>query len=163
MTRVRFAWPVGLVAVSAVALAAAIVVERALGIAPCELCLLERWPWRVALAAGLAALVLPGARGALRAGAVLAMLLSAGLGVLHGGVERGAWPSPFPECRAPAVASGTIADQIASLPAHAAKPCDAATYLVPHLPISMADANLILSVLTLFLLLRRGRETRWTP
>ena len=140
------AWPVGLGIASVAALGGAAFVERGLGIAPCELCLLERWPWRAALVAALAALVLPRARPLLRPLAILAMLASVALGVLHVGVERHAWPSPFPSCRAPGVVSGSIADQIAALPARAAKPCDAATYLLPGVPVSLAEADLILSV-----------------
>lgn len=68
------------------------------GLAPCELCLWQRWPYWVAT--GLAALgvVVPGrARTVLVALAGLAALVSAGIGALHVGVEQGWWPSP---CRA---------------------------------------------------------------
>ena len=95
MTR-RADWPVALGVVSAAALGAAIFVEHVMQVAPCELCLVERWPWRVALAAALAALVLPRARSVLWVAAVLALVASVGLGVLHTGVEWHVWPSPFP-------------------------------------------------------------------
>ncbi len=142
-------WPVWLGVVSAAALVAAILVEHVMQIAPCELCLVERWPWRVAFAAAVAALVLPKARGVLWVVAGLDLVVSAGLGVLHTGVEFHAWPSPFPSCHAPALTGGSIAAQLAALPAHAAKPCDAATFLVPGVPVSMAEANLVLSVIIL--------------
>ena len=142
-------WPVGLGLVSAAALVAAIFVERVMQIAPCELCLVERWPWRVAVATALAALVLPRARRVLWAIAVADLVVSVGLGVLHTGVEFGAWPSPFPSCHAPSLGGGSIAEQLAALPAHAAKPCDARTFLVPGVPVSMAEANLLLSLIVL--------------
>ncbi len=151
MTR-RADWPVLLGVVSAAALAAAVFVERVMQIAPCELCLVDRWPWRAALAIALAALLLPRARGVLWVLALLAMLASVGLGVLHTGVEWQAWPSPFPSCHAPTLTGGSIADQLASLPTHAAKPCDAATYLVPGVPVSMAEANLVFSLVVLIAL-----------
>ena len=113
MTR-RADWPVGLGLVAAAALVIAIFVERVMQIAPCELCLVERWPWRVALAVALAALVLPKARRVLWAIALLALAVSVGLGVLHTGVEFGAWPSPFPSCHAPALTGGSIAEQLAA-------------------------------------------------
>lgn len=150
--RLHANWPVWLGVVSAAALLAALLVEHSMQIAPCELCLVERWPWRVALAAALAALVLPKARGVLWTVAVLALVVSCGLGVLHTGVEFHAWPSPFPSCHAPALTGGSIADQLAALPMRAAKPCDAATFLVPGLPVSMAAANLVLSVVVLIAL-----------
>lgn len=145
-------WPIVLGLVSAAALLAAVFVEHVMRIAPCELCLVERWPWRVALAASLAALALPKARRVLWVIALLDLAVSAGLGVLHTGVEFGAWPSPFPSCHAPALSGGSIAEQLASLPTRAAKPCDARTFLVPGLPVSMAEANLILSLLVLLAL-----------
>lgn len=147
--RQRAPWPLALALVAAAALLVAVFVERVMQIAPCELCLVERWPWRVALAAGLAALALPRARRVLWVIALLDLAVSTGLGVLHTGVELGAWPSPFPSCHAPPLTGGSIAAQLAALPTRAAKPCDARTFLVHGVPISMAEANLLLSALVL--------------
>lgn len=147
-------WPVPAGIAAAVALGGAVFVERVLGIAPCELCLLERWPWRAVLVAAFVALLWSRARRALRSLAMVALLVSLGLGVLHSGVEWHAWPSPFPSCHAPAVTGGSIADQLAALPARAAKPCDAATFLVPGVPVSLAEADLIWSVAVLLALWR---------
>lgn len=131
------------------------------GLAPCELCLWQRWPYWVA--AGLAGLgmVVPGqARGALLALAGIGALVSAAIGGFHVGVEQGWWPSPLPGCAAPtAGASASIDDMMRSLAAAPNKPCDAATYLLPGLPLSMAAMNLIygLGLGTLALVLaRRG-------
>ena len=62
------------------------------GLAPCSLCVWQRWPHGAAVALGLLALFLPGRLLPLLAG--LAALTSAGLGVYHTGVERGWWPGP---------------------------------------------------------------------
>lgn len=116
------------------------------GLAPCALCLWQRWPYWVA--AGLAALgvVLPGqARGALLVLAALGAFASAAIGGFHVGVEQGWWPSPLPGCAAATASGGaaSIEEMMRSLAAAPTKPCDAATYLIPGLPLSMAAMNLI--------------------
>jgi disulfide bond formation protein DsbB len=135
------------------------------GVVPCALCLVERWPWRVAVVLGLLGVVLPRrlARFALWLG-VLTLLAGAGLGVTHVGVEQGAWPSPLPECAAPEVRGATLADRLASMPDRPAKPCDAPTYLIPRLPVSMAamnlGASLAFAALLAIYLARTRRGTR---
>lgn len=62
------------------------------GLAPCELCLLQRIPHMVASLVGMGALV-AGGRMLPLAGAVT-MAISAGLGAYHTGVERKWWPGP---------------------------------------------------------------------
>ena len=116
------------------------------GLAPCALCLWQRWPYWVA--AGLAALgvVLPGrARAALMALAALGAFVSGAIGGFHVGVEQGWWPSPLPGCAAATASGGaaSIEEMMRSLAAAPTKPCDAATYLIPGLPLSMAGMNLI--------------------
>jgi disulfide bond formation protein DsbB len=114
------------------------------GLVPCALCLVERWPYRVAIVLGLAAAVLPRspARVAM-ALLALAVLTGAVFAAIHVGVEFHWWPSPLPECAAPVVKGGSFAD----LPALPSKPCDDPTYLVPGLPLSMAAMNLIFASL----------------
>jgi len=145
---------------SAVALGGALASERWLGLVPCALCLWERWPYRVAIALGLLALALPrpAARWALAA-AVVAVLAGAGLAATHVGVEQGWWPSPLPECAAPSLGSGSIAERLARMPATVSKPCDEPTFLVPGLPVSMAAMNLALALaLAGFLAISVGKQ-----
>jgi disulfide bond formation protein DsbB len=134
-------------AAGAAALGAAFASEWWLGLVPCALCLWERWPYRVLLALGLLALLLRGqaARAALGAAALVA-LAGAGLGLVHVGVEQGWWPSPLPECAAPALGGGGIAERLARMPAQPVKPCDEPAYLLPGLPVSMAAMGLALSL-----------------
>lgn len=147
----------------AAGLGAALLSERVLGLVPCALCLLERWPYRIALV--LAALSLVSARLArpLLGLAAAVMLAGAALGAVHVGVEHAWWPSPLPECAAPQLGGGTMAERLARMPARPAKPCDDPTYLVPGLPVSMAAMNLVLSTaLTIWLgaaALRTPRRT----
>lgn len=130
------------------------------GIAPCELCLWQRWPYWVAAALALAAAAVPRGRRVLGAFALLAILGSGAVGAFHVGVEQGRWPSPLPGCQVPrATLGGSVDDMLRGLSAAPSKPCDAPTYLIPGLPVSMAAMNLIyalgLSGLGL-ILLRRG-------
>jgi disulfide bond formation protein DsbB len=83
------------------------------------------------------------------------------LALFHVGVEHHFWPSPFPECRAPTFSGGSIADQLARMPLRPSKPCDAATYLVPGVPLSMAAldglyAAIVFVVLTMGIARRRS-------
>ena len=121
---------------------AALASERFLEMAPCALCLWQRWPnWAAAALAVLAA----GMRSRpLLALAGLAVLVSGAIAALHVGVEQGWWPSPLPSCAAPtAGATMSVDDLMRSLAARPAKPCDAAAYLVPGLPVSMAVMNFL--------------------
>src|SRR3954470_13451504 len=148
--------------VSATALGTALASEAWLGLVPCALCLWERWPYRVAIGLGLLALLLPARfRRPLLALMGLALLAGAGLGLVHVGVEHGWWPSPLPECAAPQLGGGTMAERLARMPALPAKPCDEPTYLVPGVPVSMAAMNLALALaLAAFLAISVSRMRR---
>jgi len=152
-----------MVAASAVALGGALASERWLGLVPCAICLWERWPYRLAIVLGLLALVVPRrfTRWALAA-ATLAVLAGAGLAALHVGVEQGWWPSPLPECAAPSLGGGSIAERLARMPATVSKPCDEPTYLVPGLPVSMAAMNLALALALAGFLAMSIRKQRGT-
>ena len=114
------------------------------GIAPCELCLWQRAPYWVAAGLALAAALLPRRRRPLVWLAILAVLASGAIAGFHIGVEQGWWPSPLPGCQAPRSAGGgSIDDMLRSLAAAPSKPCDAPTYLIPGLPVSMAAMNLL--------------------
>jgi disulfide bond formation protein DsbB len=138
--------------------------ESFLGLVPCALCLLERWPYRIAIGLGVIAFFLPGrARLLFLWLLVLTILAAAALAFIHVGVEQGYWPSPLPECAAPRITGGTIAERLASMPARPSKPCDDPTYLIPGLPISMAAMNLLFALAFAVLLaiyLLRGADRR---
>jgi disulfide bond formation protein DsbB len=126
------------------ALGIALAAERFGGLVPCALCLLERWPYRIGIVLAILGSLTPPSWARVVLGAlVLVMLAGAVLGVVHVGVEWHAWPSPLPECAAPRLASGSIAERLASMPARPSKPCDDPTYLIPGLPLSMAAMNLL--------------------
>ena len=124
-------------------LGVALASERFGGLVPCALCLVERWPYRAAILFGVLALAWPRGARVLVALTAVSMLAAAVLGGVHVGVEEGWWPSPLPECAAPALGGGTMAERLARMPAKPAKPCDEPTYLIPGVPLSMATMNLM--------------------
>jgi disulfide bond formation protein DsbB len=117
-------------------------IAQAGGLVPCALCYLERWPYRVAIVLALVAIGWRPVRAALRPLLIAAFLAAALLAFVHAGVELQWWRSPLPECAAPVLRTGSIRDLLASMPAHPAKPCDDPTYIVPFIPVSIADLNL---------------------
>jgi len=141
--RLRVALGLSVVA-AALVLGTAFASEWYGGLVPCALCLVERWPYRIAIAIGLIGLVLPRwlARVAL-ALVALTMVGAAATAVVHVGVELLWWPSPLPECAAPHFSGGSIAQRLASMPLTPSKACDEPTYLIAWLPVSMAEMNLI--------------------
>jgi disulfide bond formation protein DsbB len=160
--KVRLRWALaGSALAAAAALAVAMGSERFLGLVPCALCLLERWPYRVALVLALGGVLLPRLPALIAAMLVLLSAAAAAvLAALHVGVEQGLWPSPLPECAAPRLATGSIAQRLASMPAHPSKSCEDPTMVLPALHLSMAGANLIYAltfcIILATLLWRRG-------
>jgi len=149
---------------AAIALALAQATEVWGGLVPCALCLLERWPYRVAVVLGLVAALLPHRYTKLLLWLmVLTVLTDAAIAAVHVGVEFRWWASPLPECAAPHMSGGSIAERLASMPARPAKPCDDPTFLIPGLPLSMAAMNLVFALaftLALIILIRRADEPR---
>ena len=148
---------------AAIALGTAFAAEWWGGLVPCALCLVERWPYRIAIAAGLIGFVLPPriGRWALL-GMLLTGLASVAIGATHVGVEFGWWPSPLPECAAPHFIEGSIAERLRSMPALPSKSCEDPVYLVEGFPLSFAQSGFLYALLfsagTALLLARTGRR-----
>ncbi len=133
--------------VALAALISAYALQDFAGLYPCPLCLLERWPYRVVVLLGLAAALAGGMPGRVLLGlAAVALLGDAAIGFVHVGVEFHWWLSPLPEC------NGRILPG-APLQAMPAKPCDEPTYLIPHLPVSLAMLNFIYATVSALALL----------
>ncbi|MGM0585152.1 MAG: disulfide bond formation protein B [Pseudomonadota bacterium] len=129
---------------SAGLLAGAFLFQHVGGLAPCPLCIWQRWPHALAFALGLAMLA-PALREAraLRALGLLAMLTSAGLGLHHTGVERGWWPGPG-TCSG-GQGGGLSADQLMdSIMAAPLVRCDEVAWQL--LGLSMASWNALISL-----------------
>jgi disulfide bond formation protein DsbB len=119
--------------------------ERWPGLAPCALCLWQRWPYWVAAAIALVAAVLPARQRAwaLRLAAV-AVLASGAIAVLHVGVEWKWWPSPLPACQAVgATSAATVEELMRSLAPVPNKPCDEPAYFFDWMPLTVAQMNLV--------------------
>ncbi len=113
------------------------------GLAPCQLCLWQRWPHAAAILIGIVALV-TGWRGLAWLGA-LAALATAAIGVFHVGVEQQWWEG-LASCTAGSIAGISTADLLdPSKDVAAVVRCDAIAWQM--LGISMAGWNAILSLI----------------
>jgi len=124
------------------------------GLAPCHLCLLQRWPHAAAILIGLLALVFPGA--ALPLLGALAALTTAGIGAYHTGVERGWWEGPT-TCTSSSVgglSSDQLFDQIMNAPMIR---CDEVAWSMMGL--SMASWNMIASLVLAGIWIAAARRT----
>jgi len=119
------------------------------GLAPCELCLYQRWPYYAVIA--LAALALVGNGAAMRwALALAALIFAAGtaLAVYHAGVEYHWFPGPT-ACTGGTSGAQTIEQLRAQLLGRQPVNCDEAAWRL--LGISLAGWNVLASLLlTLF-------------
>lgn len=131
--------------VSAAVLGAALASQYWGGLDPCELCLLERWPWWAAIAIS-AAIWLAGPRLSLTAAAlVLAAVfaVSAGLGLYHAGVELHWFPGPS-ACTATGPAATSIDALRAQLMGKQMVMCDQVQWAL--FGISLAGWNFLISL-----------------
>jgi len=127
---------------SAALLAAAFAFQHLGGMAPCPLCVWQRWPHAAAVAIGGIALA-TGWGGLAWLGA-LAALGSAGIGGFHVGVEQGWWEG-LQACVAGSIAGISTADLLnPAVDVAAPVRCDAIPWAM--LGISMAGWNVIASL-----------------
>ncbi|MEH7827047.1 disulfide bond formation protein B [Gemmobacter denitrificans] len=113
------------------------------GLAPCELCLWQRWPHLAAVLIGLAALA-SGQRNLAWLGA-LAALATAGIGGFHAGVELGWWEG-LQSCSGGSIAGISTSDLLnPSADVGAVVRCDAIAWQM--LGLSMAGWNMVISAL----------------
>jgi disulfide bond formation protein DsbB len=132
---------------SASLLLAAVIFQYLGGLAPCQLCIWQRWPHVAAVGIGALALLL--SRGTI--GRILpligslAALTSAGIGVFHVGVEQKWWEG-LASCTAGSISGLSTADLLnPDVAVGAVVRCDAIAWQM--FGISMAGWNVILSAL----------------
>lgn len=139
---------------SALLLAGAFAFQYIGGLAPCQLCLYQRWPHAAAVLIGLLALAVPGP--ILPLLGALAALATAGIGVFHVGVEQKWWEG-LASCTASSIEGVSAADLLnPDVAVGAVIRCDAIAWQM--LGISMAGWNAILSLLLALLWLRAARR-----
>jgi disulfide bond formation protein DsbB len=117
------------------------------GLDPCVLCVWQRYPYGVTIAASAAAILVAGGRGkgALLALCGLAFLAGAGVAAFHVGVEQHWWQGTA-QCAggaAPAAGAG-LSDLLAQAQAGPAPRCDEVPWSL--FGVSMAGYNLLLSL-----------------
>ncbi|MBC2835357.1 disulfide bond formation protein B [Paragemmobacter straminiformis] len=124
------------------------------GLAPCQLCLYQRWPHAAAVLIGLVALLVPGA--ALPLLGALAALATAGIGAFHVGVEQKWWEG-LASCTNSSIEGISTADLLnPDVTVGAVIHCDQIAWQM--LGISMAGWNVILSLGLMLLWLRAARR-----
>lgn len=146
------------VAGSALLLAGAFAFQYIGGLAPCTLCLWQRWPHAAAVLIGVVALAL-GGRVLPMLGAVAA-LTSAGIALFHTGVEQKWWQG-LASCTAGSI-KGISTSDLLNPDVMVAAPvrCDAVAWAMAGL--SMASWNMVLSAVLaavwIAAALRRGQR-----
>lgn len=131
---------------SAALLLAALAFQYLGGLAPCPLCITQRWPHLAAVATGAAVAVALRLLG--RVPAVLPLLgaglatATAGVGVYHTGIERGWWPGPD-SCAAPDLGGLAPAELLDAILAAPLVRCDEVPW--SFLTLSMASWNAVAS------------------
>ena len=139
---------------SAAALAAAYAFQYIGGMAPCHLCLWQRYPHRVAVVIGLFALFLPKLRSLPYLGA-LAALTTAAIAAYHTGVERHWWQGPS-TCTSGPIANLSPKDLLAQIQAAPVVQCDQVAWAMGGL--SMASWNMLASLVLVALWLMAARK-----
>ncbi|MBV8428315.1 MAG: disulfide bond formation protein B [Hyphomicrobiales bacterium] len=140
---------IAVLVLAALAIGGAWFSQLVLGLAPCELCLLQRWPYYIGvpIAAVTTALALRSGSTRLVASLLstlaLIFLVSAGLAAYHAGVEWGFWPGPS-GCTGQYVAPASTDDFLKSLDAASSVRCDEAA--VRFLGLSLAGWNVLASL-----------------
>lgn len=126
------------------------------GMAPCTLCLWQRWPHAAAVVIGVLALVVGGrVWGYLGA---LAAATTAGIGLFHTGVERGWWEG-LASCSAGSIKGLSVA-QLLDPSASVAAPVRCDTVPWEMFTLSMATWNMVLSVGLMVLWLAATQKRR---
>jgi disulfide bond formation protein DsbB len=105
---------VAIIAVASAMLGFALVSQFVYGLQPCELCLLQRWPWVGAALFGLAAAIFVRnkfAQAVLLLVAGLILVANSGVAGFHVGVEQGWWKGPV-SCSGGGLPSGASVEEL---------------------------------------------------
>jgi disulfide bond formation protein DsbB len=145
MTRLDRLFPSIVLVASVAVLGGALLSQYWGGLAPCELCLKERWPWVAAIAVGVVATTTGRGRATPRIALLLTAIFAIGstLAFYHVGVEKHWFPGPA-ACTAPASAPTTIEALRAQLLHQLPVRCDEPAWSLWG--ISLAGWNLVASL-----------------
>lgn len=109
---------------------------------PCEICLLERYPWILLF---FTSIIFKNNKTIFYLGTII-LIISIGLSIFHTGIEYSFWKSPFSSCQSKNLSVTQML--IESVPP---KPCDKPNYIFSFLPISMTFLNGLYSLFILCL------------
>lgn len=126
---------------SAALLGGALFFQYVVGLAPCQLCIEQRWPHLAAFIIGILVWFVP-SRWLMGLGAIAAAT-SGGLGVYHTGVERGWWEGPTACSGTADISSLSASDALDAIMAAPVVRCTDVAWEM--LGLSMASWNAILS------------------
>lgn len=124
------------------------------GLAPCKMCIWQRWPHGAAILLALPALALSGRLWPLLGG--LAALTTAGIGAYHTGVERGWWPGPDSCTGGGGLAGLSGADLLSTENVAPVVMCDEVVW--DFLGLSMASWNMLVALALAALWLMAARQ-----
>lgn len=137
--------PAAILAASIIVLGTALASQYWGGLAPCKLCLYQRWPYAIAIAVSVVALVSPRSipAGRLVTGLCAALFaVGAGIAFYHAGVEQGWFAGPS-SCAGVAIDAGSIEELKRLLEAAPVVRCDEIRWSL--FGISLAGYNFIVS------------------
>ncbi len=128
----------------AVILGSALLSQYVGGLNPCQMCIWQRWPHAIAIGLALIALMIGRRAGPVYLVVVLILLVGAGIGAFHAGVEQGWWEGPA-TCSGGDIGSLSTQDLINQIMNAPIVRCDDIPW--SFLGLSMAAWNAIVSVI----------------
>lgn len=132
----------GLAGAASAGLLLAALAFQAMGYAPCDLCILQRWPHLAAVVIAAAGWLLGGPRALAVAGGAAAAV-AFGLAAYHSGIEWGWWAGPSSCTGAADIAGLSVQDLLAKIEAAPVVRCDEVQWRL--LGLSMAAWNALAS------------------
>jgi disulfide bond formation protein DsbB len=144
---------------SAALLAGAFAFQYIGGLAPCALCITQRWPHGVAIVLGL--IVLIAAKGPLSrmlaVGGAVAAGVSGAYGIYHTGVERGWFAGPD-TCTGGSVAGMSTDDLLDQIMAAPLVKCDEVAWAMAGLSMASWNAVLSFALVGIWIMALRARD-----
>ncbi|TVQ56253.1 MAG: disulfide bond formation protein B [Rhodobacteraceae bacterium] len=136
----------------AAALVAALAFQHLGGLAPCVLCVWQRWPFVFGVVFGVAALAAPKALARWLAGAAgLVVIAGVVIAAYHVGVEQGWWPGPD-TCAVPDPSATSVDALLKQLQATPVVRCDEVSWTFLGLSMAAWNVPFSLAVGALFLI-----------
>ena len=130
---------------AAATIGGALVFEHGFGLRPCKLCLVQRYPYYVAIPLAAAAVLVPCRWSRILLALLAAVfVVSAGLGAYHAGVEWGFFAGPNDCGGTPAPVAGSVQDFMKQLETARVVSCTEAAW--QFLGLSLAGWNVVISL-----------------